>query len=155
MIYFRGYRLRVNFTVSHGATVRDKGGQIIRGVTPVTAIVIMHNPLDMDTYAHKAANGLTREEARRKAVFKARRKLLELVKSKKPCVALLSTGQYRVTVTLGGGRVMGYADTPSNALHAAMHTRMEMDQIPDDIIGTPAEPVKKKGLFARFIQYIK
>lgn len=134
MIYFRNYRVRVRFEVSRGQTVRDADGNILRGVTPVTAIVIMYNPLDMDLYANKAANGLTREEARRKAVFKTRRRLLEMVKSKKPCVAQLSDGSWRVTTTLAGGRITGYGSTPVLAVHNARVNYQEMNEVFDDII---------------------
>ena len=154
MIYFRNYRMSINYFVKPGTVVRDKNDQIIRGVTPVTATCFIHNPLDMATYVSKAANGLTRDEARRKAVFKARRAFMQAVKNKKPSLAFTSDGQYRVSLTLDGGRMIGYADTPANAFKVAMLNRAEMDRILTDIVEPSKEKPTHKGLFARLIRYI-
>lgn len=151
MIYFRGYQLRTITTPGSGEKVYNKFGEVLRGVTPKTVIVMISNPADPSVWGQCSASALTSCEARRKALFAAKRKFLTRVKSLKPCIAKLSDGTYRVTVTWGEGRVSGYGSTPEEATQAAHTTRFKMDEVITDIV----EPKKKKGLFTRFIQFIK
>ncbi|MNQ62744.1 hypothetical protein D3C85_771000 [compost metagenome] len=144
MIYFRNYRMSINYFVKPGTVVRDKNDQIIRGVTPITATCFIHNPLDMATYVSKAANGLTRDEARRKAVFKARRAFMQAVKNKKPSLAFTSDNQYRVSILVDGAHVKGYGDTPIDAFKAAQNF-MDMHEMLDDIVEyNPPRPINPK-----------